>query len=300
METTNYIWKNGEMLPWEQATTHVLTHGLHYGSSVFEGIRCYNTSKGPSIFRLDKHIKRLFYSASALKMEMNYKEEEIMEACKKVVRENQVEECYIRPIAYYGYGKMGLNPSGAPVDMVIACWPWGKYLGGDTVKIKISDFIRIHPKSSVTDAKISGHYVNSIMASLEVRDDKRYDEALFLDYLGNVAEGPGENIFLVIDGALHTVAPGAILPGIKRDTVMTLAKEEGIEVFERVIKAEELTKADEAFFTGTAAEVTGITYINDQQIGAGKMGPVTTKLRDLFRQAIHGGSEKHKEWLFYV
>ena len=300
MNETKFIWKNGELIAWAEATTHVLTHALHYGSAVFEGIRCYQTDQGPSIFRLDRHVDRLFYSGSALAMDIPFAKEEIANVCKQIVRENGLEACYIRPLAYYGYGKMGLNPIGAPVDLIIACWPWGAYLGDDTVKIKVSDYIRIHPKTSVTDAKISGHYVNSIMASLEVHGDDRYHESLLLDYQGNVAEGPGENLFLVKDGALHTPKPGTILPGIKRDTVMTLAKEQGIEVVERVIAPDELHTADEAFFTGTAAEVIGITHIDDKPIGSGKMGPVTSKLRGLFLDSVHGRLREHKEWLFYI
>ncbi len=300
METTKFIWKNGEMLPWEQAMTHVLTHTLHYGAAAFEGVRAYETPKGTAIFRLQEHTDRLFYSAKVIGMEVPYSKEEINEATKKVVRENEVEACYIRPIFYYGYGKMGLNPIGAPIDAVIACWPWGKYLPVDVVNVKISDFIRIHPKTGVTDAKISGHYVNSIMACLEIAKDEYFHEALFLDYEGNIAEGPGENFFIVKNGVIYTPPLGNILAGITRSSIMEVARDLGYTVEEKVLKPEDAWGADEAFFTGTAAEVTAIGTLDRKQIADGKMGPITTQIKETYLKAIRGGLPQYEKWLTYI
>lgn len=301
MDSTKLIWMNGSLVPWDDAKVHVLVHGLHYGSAVFEGVRCYEQPDGKvGIFRLDEHTDRLLYSANALGMEVPFSKEELNQAQIETVRENQLNGGYVRPLIYYGYGKMGLNPVGAPVDVSIACWPWGAYLGGDTVDIKISDYIRIHPKTSVTDAKISGHYVNSIMASLEVHEDDRYHEALFLDYEGNVAEGPGENLFLVKDGKLHTPQLGTILGGITRASLIQIAADEGYETVERVIAPDELWDSEEAFFTGTAAEVCGITSVDQKPIGSGEMGPVTAKLREIYANAVRGGDERYKKWVTVV
>ena len=207
METTKYIWLNGELIEWDEANTHVLTHGLHYGSSVFEGLRFYNTPQGPAVFRLEDHTKRLFYSAKTIGITPEYSEEEINNAVIQVVKDNELESGYIRPLIYYGYGKMGLNPVGAKADYLVAAWPWGKYLSGDTIKCCISNYIRIHPKSVVADAKVSGYYSNSILASLD-STNRGFDEAILLDYEGNVAEGPGENLFMVKNGKLITPKEG--------------------------------------------------------------------------------------------
>lgn len=266
---------------------------------MFEGIRCYETDRGPAVFRLKDHIDRLYYSADTLKMKIPFSKEEFIEAVKETVRKNNLKAGYIRPICFFGYGKMGLNPAGAPVNCAIAVWPWGKYLGEDAVKVKTSDYVRIHPKSTHADAKICGHYVNSIFASVEVKE-KGYDEALLLDYKGNIAEGPGENIFIVKDGKLLTPPLGTILKGITRASIIQLAKDQGIKVEEKTLTLEEVYNADETLFTGTAAEVTAIRSVDDKPIGNEAPGPVTSKLRDLFMDIVHGKNKKYKNWLAYV
>ncbi|MDD5055480.1 MAG: branched-chain amino acid transaminase [Candidatus Peribacteraceae bacterium] len=300
MEPTKYIWMDGTFVPWAKATVHVLVHGLHYGSAVFEGVRCYETPKGPAVFRLKEHTDRLLYSAKAIDMTSPFSRDELMEATKELIRRNKIKECYIRPILFYGYGKMGLRPGGAPVQSTIACWPWGSYLGHEAVRVKTSKHIRLHPRSVVPDAKVSGHYVNSIMASLEVVGDDRYDESLFLDFEGNIAEGPGENIFFVRDGKLITPPHGMILPGITRDSVVSLAKDRGLTVTEKTVKPEDLASMDECFFTGTAAEVTAVVSIDGKKIGNGKIGPVTTTLKKAYLDAVHGKDPKHQAWCAYV
>jgi len=299
MEATKYIWMNGKFLPWQKATCHVLTHALHYGSAAFEGIRCYETKKGPAIFRLKDHTKRLFYSAKALRMKVPYSQKQINLATIKTIRKNQLKHCYIRPMLYYGYGKMGLNPAGVPVEAIIACWPWGTYLSEDPIAVKTSSFIRIHPKSSVTDAKISGHYVNSIMAVQEISGSK-YQEALLLDYQGNIAEGPGENFFLVKKKTIYTPPLGTVLKGITRATVMEIAEYLGYKVVEKKMKLKDAYSADEAFFTGTAAEVTSIGSIDDKKLNKGKMGPVTAHIREIYMDTVSGRNKHFEKYLSYV
>jgi branched-chain amino acid aminotransferase len=299
MEKTEYIWHNGETIKWDEAQCHILTHSLHYGAGAFEGIRAYQTERGAAVFRLKEHIDRLFYSSEAVRLSIPYSVEELMDATTTLIRENSLQHCYIRPLVYFGYGVMGLNPRNAPTEVSIICWPWGAYLPHDMVDLKVSSYIRIHPKSTVCDAKITGHYVNSIMSVLELRDTK-YHEALLLDHEGNVAEGPGENLFLVKDGTLHTPKLGTILAGITRDTVMQMAKDEGLEVIERTITTEDVFTADEAFYTGTAAEVTPIRSVNDNVIGAGEIGPVTDKIRTLYLDTVNGRVEKYEHFLTFV
>ncbi|MBI5787959.1 MAG: branched-chain amino acid transaminase [Candidatus Schekmanbacteria bacterium] len=299
METTEKIWLNGKIIDWDDAKIHVLTHALHYSSGVFEGVRFYATPKGPAVFRLEEHTKRLFYSAGVLEMELPYSAEGINKAVTDLIRINKIKSGYIRPIAYYSYGRMGLNPSGIPVDVCVAIWPWGKYLGKDAVQVKTSKYIRIHPKSVISDAKICGYYINSILASLEVKR-AGYDEALLLDYQGNVAEGPGENIFWIKNGKLFTVPPGSILLGITRDSVKTLARDMGMQVEETQITLDKLKKADEVFFTGTAAEITGVGQIDDTLIGDGHLGKITAGLRDRYLKIVGGQDEKYAHWLSYV
>lgn len=299
-EITKKIWFDGEMVDWDKAFVHVMSHGLHYGSSVFEGVRFYNTPKGPAIFRLADHTKRLFYSASALDMEIPFSAEELNKAQLDIIKENEVESGYIRPLAFYGYGKMGLNPKGADVNVIVAAWPWGSYLGGEPIKVKVSKYIRIHPESLIADAKVSGHYVNSILASLEMGKEG-YDEALLLDFEGNVAEGPGENLFIIKDGKVSTPKLGTILAGITRASVIELfEKEFGIQVEERKITLDEVMNADEAFYTGTAAEIQPIGSIDNQNIGDGKAGKLTMQMRNLFMDIVGGRNEKYGEWLSYV
>lgn len=290
---------NGKLKNWDDCQVHVLTHAIHYGSGAFEGIRFYQTKQGPAVFLLEEHVKRLFRSAKAIDMKIPYSEKQICEAILETIKVNKIPAGYIRPIAFYGYGKMGLNPTGAPVDMVIAIWPWGAYLGVDTVKVLTSSYMRIHPKSLASEAKITGHYVNSIMASLEAKK-AGYHEALLLDYRGKIAEGPGENIFIIKKGKLYTPPLGNILAGLTRKSVMSMAKDLKIPVVEKQLTLNDLKKADEAFFTGTACEVTAIGQIDKTLINKGKMGPITTKLRDLFHRVVTGQESKYKKWLTLV
>ncbi len=299
MDTTDYIWVNGEFVAWEDAQVHILSHGLHYGSGLFEGVRFYDTKKGPAIFRLKEHTDRFFYSASALAMDLPYEKDELNKAQIDLINKNNVSDGYIRPVAFYGAGKMGLNPTGAPVDVAIACWPWGKYLGDEQLRVKTSKYIRIHPQSTVADAKIAGHYVNSILASLEVHK-KGYHEALLLDFEGNIAEGPGENFFMVKDGKIYTPPLGKILKGITRASIFELAKNEGIEITEKSITLEEAYSADELFFTGTAAEISAISELDDNKIADGKEGKITSMLREKFMNIVHGEDEKYLHWLTFT
>lgn len=299
METAAKIWMDGKMVPWKKAQTHVLTHTLHYGGGVFEGIRFYKTTKGPAIFRLKEHIDRLFYSAKALDMKIPFSKKELIQAAKDIVNVNKLQKGYIRPLVYYGYGKMGLDPRGCPVNVTIAAWPWGAYLGEKPVKTKISQYMRIHPSTTVTDAKVCGHYVNSILASLEIHK-KGFDEALLLDYKGNLAEGPGENVFIVQNGVLITPPLGSILAGITRASIIEIAQQQKIRVKEEKITKKMLYAADEAFFTGTAAEVTAIAQIDKHKINKGKMGPITASIKEIFTKAIHGEDPRYKKWLTFT
>lgn len=299
MDTTEFIWFEGKFVRWDEAQVHVLTHTMHYGGGVFEGIRAYETERGAAIFRLKEHMDRLFYSAGAIRMAVPYTQDELARASVELIRRNKLAHGYIRPLVYFAYGKMGLNPAGAPVQASISCWPWGKYLPYEAVDIKTSKYIRIHPKSSVADAKICGHYVNSILAVQELQGTK-YHEALFLDYQGNIAEGPGENFFMVKGGKLFTPPLGAILAGITRKTIIDVAKDFNITVSEVAIRPEEALKADEAFFTGTAAEVTPIRSIDDNVLGGGKVGPLTQKLKDIYQEIVHGRNAKYERYLTYV
>jgi len=298
MDETKFIWMDGKLVPWKDAKVHVLTHTLHYGMGAFEGIRFYKTDKGPAVFRLKEHIERLMKGAKICFMEVPFSEQEIVDATLKTVRKNEVEGGYIRPIIYYGYGKMGLDPHGAPVNVSIACWPWGSYLGEEAVKVKTSSFIRLHPKSTHAEAKIDGHYVNSIFASVEAKK-AGYNEAILLDYQGNIAEGPGENLFIVKEGKIYTPPLGNVLPGITRDSVTKIAKDEGYEVIEKTLKKEDVYNADEAFFTGTAAEVTVIASLDDHEL-PNVPGPVTEKLKKIYLDAVHGKIPKYDSWLSYI
>jgi branched-chain amino acid aminotransferase len=301
MNTTPYIWMNGKLIDWDKANTHVLTHTLHYGAGVFEGVRAYKTDKGTAIFKLKEHTERLLYSANAIGMEVPYSVEELMEATVQTVKENKLESGYIRPLIYYGYGKMGLNPIGAPVETIIACWPWGKYLSDGAINVKISEFCRIHPRSTVADAKIVGHYVNSIMASLEIsRTNGEYQEALLLDFEGNIAEGPGENFFVIKDGKIYTPPLGRILAGITRASVFEIIKDLGFDIVEKVMTPADAFAADECFFTGTAAEVTAIGRIDTTTIGNGEVGPITEKIKTAYMDLVEGRNQKYSEWLTVV
>lgn len=288
---------NGKFVPWKEANVHVMTHAMHYGSSVFEGIRAYKNDIDSAVFRLKEHTERLFYSAKSIALEIPYTIEEVCQATVETLKMNKLEECYIRPLVYYGYGIMGLNPKNAPTDVMIAAWPWGKYLAHDMVDLKVSKYIRIHPKSTVCDAKIGGHYINSILAAIEIRGT-HYHEGIFLDYEGYVAEGPGENFFMVKNGVIYTPCLGTILKGITRDTVITIAKDLGLSVVEKKIRLEEALESDEAFYTGTAAEISPIRSINDQLIaGTGNLGKMTETLKKLYHSIVRGKESKYESYL---
>lgn len=299
-----FIWYDGKMVPWREATTHVLTHTLHYGMGVFEGVRAYQTAKGPAIFRLRDHTNRLFRSAHIFGMKIPFTPDEIDAAQLACVRDNNLESCYIRPIAFYGSHAMGVAAKSNPVRVAIAAWPWGAYLGVDGlesgIRVKTSSFTRHHVNITMTGAKACANYLNSILANQEATHDG-YDEALLLDPQGYVSEGSGENIFIVHNGELHTpdLSSGA-LRGITRDTVFALAKDLGIPVIERRITRDEVYCADEAFFTGTAAEVTPIRELDNRQIGPGHRGPVTERLQALFFDTVNGRNPERQAWLTKV
>ncbi len=295
---------DGAMVPYDQANVHVLTHSLHYGLSVFEGMRCYKCDNGGSaIFRGRDHIRRLYDSAHIVEMQIPFGQEEIIKACVDVVRVNRLEECYLRPLAFYGEGEMGLAARGNRVRVAIAAWPWGAYLGDDSIKkgvrLKTSSFVRFHHNSLMPLAKSSGHYVNSILAGYEARRSG-YDEALLLDVHGYVAEGSGENVFVIRDGVVKTPPLNSVLPGITRDSVIKILKDVGIPVLEQHFPRDAFYIADEAFMTGTAAEVTPVRELDDRQIGAGVPGPITLKVQEIFRSALHGREPRYREWLLYV
>ena len=300
MEQAELIWMNGELIPWEDAKVHVLTHGLHYGTGVFEGIRCYDTDRGPAVFRLREHLERLRRSAELYYMPLPYSEEELRDATHALIAGNEMRSCYIRPIAFRGYGTMGLNPLEAPVDVTIAAWPWGAYLGEESkrtgVRAKVSSWRRISPDSLIPHAKASGQYLNSVLAKIESLK-AGYEEAILLDDHGHVCEGSGENVYLVRDG--EVVTPGqtnGILDGINRRSVIELARDRGLEVRERDIARAELYLADEVFMTGTAAELVPVREIDDHRIGAGGPGEVTTALMEAFEDALHGRTERYAHW----
>jgi branched-chain amino acid aminotransferase len=301
---TDKIWMDGGLVPYEEAQVHVLTHSLHYGLAVFEGMRCYKCDDGrSSIFRAREHIRRLLESAHIVEMPVPYSSEELLKACADVIRTNQLAECYLRPIAFYGEGEMGLAARGNRTRVAIAAWPWGAYLGQDSVtkgvRLKTSSFVRFHHNSMMPAAKASGHYVNSILAGYEARRSG-YDEALLLDTDGYVAEGSGENVFLARDGIVRTPPLTSILPGITRDAVIRILKDGGIEVREEHFARDAMYIADEAFMTGTAAEVTPVVELDDRRIGDGKPGPITKKVQQVFQAALHGREPRYRDWLFYV
>jgi branched-chain amino acid aminotransferase len=297
------IWYDGNMVPWRSATTHVLTHTLHYGMGVFEGVRAYKTARGTAIFRLREHTERLFRSAHIFEMKLPFSKETILSAQRAVVRANKLETCYVRPIAFLGAEALGVSAKNVSIHVAIAAWPWGAYLGADAlekgIRVKTSSFSRHHVNATMCKAKAVGTYTNSILANHEAQQDG-YDEALLLDVEGYVAEGSGENIFIVRNGKLYTPDLTSALEGITRDTILTLAQEAGIEVIEKRITRDEVYVADEAFFTGTAAEVTPIRELDNRMIGAGQRGPVTTKLQAMFFDCVNGRAKDRDEWLTFV
>ncbi len=301
LQKTEFIWMDGKLVPWDEANVHVLTHCLHYGTGVFEGIRAYKCQDGSSaIFRLPEHVKRLFNSAKILGMKIPLTEEEYANAIIETCKANKLVEGYIRPLSFVGYGAMGVYPGDNPVSTTIAVWPWGAYLGAEAlengIRIKTSSFTRHHVNAMMTKAKASGNYVNSVLAKCEAKADG-YDEALMLDAQGYVSEASGENIFMVRNGVIKTTPLTSILDGITRDSLMIIAKELGFTVVEQLFTRDELYCADEAFFSGTAAELTPIRELDGRTIGIGKAGPVAKKIQAAYFDAVKGNGTKYESWL---
>jgi branched-chain amino acid aminotransferase len=297
------IWKDGHMVDWRDATLHMLTHSLHYGMAVFEGVRAYNTAQGTAIFRLKEHTQRLYNSAKIFQMKVPFDMDTIMNAQLEVVRANKLESCYLRPLVWIGSEKMGVSARGNTIHVAIAAWPWGAYLGEEGlakgIRVKTSSFTRHHVNVSMVRAKASGYYINSILANQEVTADG-YDEALLLDTEGYVSEGAGENVFIVKSGKIYTPDLASCLDGITRDSVVTIARDLGIEVIEKRITRDEVYCADEAFFTGTAAEVTPIRELDGRAIGEGSRGPVTEKIQSMFFDIVGGKAKQYNHWLTRV
>ncbi len=302
METTELIWMNGELVPWEDAQVHVLTHGLHYGTGVFEGIRAYETEHGTAVFRHADHLDRLRRSAQLYHMDIPYPLEELRTATHELIVRNGLKTCYIRPLVFRGYGPMGLDPLANPVDVAIAAWEWGAYLGEEGqrngIRAKVSSWRRISPDSLIPHAKASGQYLNSVLAKIE-SSKAGYEEAILLDHRGNVCEGTGENVFVVRDGRLATPGHSAsILDGVTRKSVMQIARDLGYEVAERDVARSELVLADEVFLTGTAAELVPVREIDDHELGP--PGEITRSIQREFTDALYGRSARYREWLDVV
>lgn len=303
-EKVEKIWMNGKLINWDDAKIHVLSHVIHYGSSLFEGERCYKTKKGPAIFRLQAHTDRLFNSCKIYRMKIPYTKEEINQAIIDLIKINKLDECYVRPVAYRGYAQLGVDPTGCPVDVCIAVWRWGKYLGPEAlekgVPVCVSSWNRMAPNTMPDMAKSGANYMNAQLIKLEAKEHG-YVEGIALDVYGFVSEGSGENVFIVRDGALITPSfSSSILPGIVRNTVIILAHEMGIKVIEESIPREALYIADEVFFTGSAAEITPINSIDRISVGTGTRGPITKKLQDRFFEIVSGQGEDKYGWLTYV
>lgn len=301
---SNYIWYDGEFVPWDDAKVHVLSHAMHYGSSVFEGIRAYSTPKGPAVFRLQKHVRRLFDGTTVYRMDIPFTQQEITDAILATVAKNDLKGCYIRPLVFRGYGDLGVEPRTCPVHVIIAAWDWGVYLGKEAleegVDIGVSSWRRAAPDTYPSGVKGGGHYMNSQLIRMEAAENG-FAENIALDVFGYVSEGSGENVILVRDGEIHT-PPGSasILSGITRDSVLTLAREMGYAVHERMIQREELYMADEMFFCGTAAEVSPIRSVDHITIGAGRRGPVTAALQKAFFDVVTGQTPDTHNWLSLV
>ncbi|MEM3712521.1 MAG: branched-chain amino acid transaminase [Thermoproteota archaeon] len=301
IQEVSKIWFNGKLVNWHDAKIHVLTHGLHYGTGVFEGIRAYETKRGTAVFRLTDHLKRFYRSAKIYFMEIPYSLDELREACKAVVRENGLKSAYIRPIAFRGYGEMGLYPLNSPVDVVVAAWSWGTYLGDEGIRngirVKTSSFRRIDVNTIPAGVKATGQYINSVLAKIEAKI-AGYDEAVMLDSRGMVSEGSGENIFMVRNNVIYTPSTASgILEGITRDSVFHIAEDIGVKVVERDLTRIDFYYADEAFMTGTAAEVVPVIEMDNYKIGDGKPGPITRKIQEEFYKIVKGESEKYSHWL---
>tara|TARA_B100000214_G_C23917488_1_gene604439 strand:+ start:173 stop:1102 length:930 start_codon:yes stop_codon:yes gene_type:complete len=299
-ERDGFIWMDGEFIPWREAKIHILTHTLHYGMGVFEGVRCYETVSGSAIFRLREHTQRLINSAKIFEINIPFSLTQLESAQVEVVKKNKLKACYIRPIVFLGSEKMGLSPTGCKVHVSIAAWPWGTYLGDEGlsngIRVKTSSFNRHHVNSSMVRAKACGYYINSILAHQEV-SRHGYDEALMLDTEGYVSEGAGENLFFVKNNVIYTTDLTTCLDGITRDTVFELSKEIGFEIKEKRITRDEIYSSDEAFFTGTAAEITPIKELDNRIIGDGKKGEITNQLQSLFFKIVSGKSSKFSRWL---
>jgi len=297
---TDKIWMDGKFVNWDDAKVHVLTHTLHYGLGIFEGIRCYETGKGSAIFRLGEHIDRLFNSAHIFLMEIPYSRKDIKDAIIETIKVNRIKACYIRPLVYIGYGAMGLYPKENPINVSIAVWSWGTYLGDEGlekgIRIRTSSFIRNHVNANMTRGKVCGYYVNSQLAKKEAISGG-YDEALLLDTEGYVSEGSGENVFIVRNGVLKTTPLTSILEGITRNSILQIAEDEGVGIKEERFTRDELYISDEAFFTGTAAEVTPIREVDGRMIGEGRPGKITKKLQKIFFDIVKGKNKKYKSWL---
>jgi len=304
IKEAKYIWMSGKIVPWKEAKVHVLTHALHYASSVFEGIRCYDTKFGPAVFRLDEHIRRLFDSAKIYRMEVPFSFDEVKEVCLELIRMNELRECYIRPIVYRGYYNLGVNPLECPVEVAIAVWEWGKYLGEESIEkgvdVMISSWSRLYPNTIPPMAKASGNYANAQLIKMEAVI-YGFSEGIALNPIGTVSEGSGENIFAIKGGKIYTTPLDAsVLPGITRDTVIVLARELGYEVIEMHIPREFLYIAEEVFFTGTAAEITPIRSVDKISIGDGVRGPVTKRLQEEFYKVVRGERKDKLHWLTRV
>ncbi len=304
MQPTKYIWMDGELVDWDDATVHVLVHGLHYGTGAFEGIRAYEADNGTAVFRLTEHMERLARSCKALGIPVDWTVEELVAAAKELLDLNGLTSGYIRPLVFYGTGSMGLNPAGASVHTVIATWEWGAYLGeeglANGIRVKVSSWRRIGQDALMPNAKLTGGYVNSVLAKQEALRGG-YDEALMLNSEGFVAEGSGENLFVVRGGVVRTPPVTAgVLDGITRESVMTLLRDDGYEVIETDIARTDLYYADELFFSGTAAEVTPVREVDDRPVGDGRPGPVTKRAQEMFMDTVTGQNERHADWLEYV
>jgi branched-chain amino acid aminotransferase len=298
------IWMDGDLVDWNDAKIHVLSHAFHYGSGVFEGIRCYQTARGPAVWHLDEHVKRLFRSAKLYHMELPFSQEAVADAIRETIRANRLSSCYIRPLAFRGYGEIGVNPLNAPVNVMIAVWPWGAYLGEEAleqgVRVKISSWKRNDQNSLPASAKATGQYINGVLAKVESLK-AGYDEAIMLNHAGYITDGSGENVFIARSGAVFTPPISAgCLDGITRASVMTFAQELGYEVRETNLTRTDLYNADEAFFTGTAAEVTPIREVDDRQVGDGTRGPITKEIQGVFFSATKGEMDRYASWLTLV
>ncbi len=297
------IWMDGEMIPWRDATTHVLTHTLHYGMGVFEGVRAYRAEGGTAIFRLREHTQRLFHSAHILRMKIPFDQQTLIDAQVESIRQNKLESGYLRPMAFYGSEGMGIRADNLKVHVIVASWEWGTYLGEESlrsgIRVQVSSYTRHHVNVAMCRAKANGHYINSMLA-LQEAVDNGYDEALLLDTNGFVMEGSGENLFIVRDNVIYTPDLTSALDGITRNTVMKIIADEGLELVEKRITRDEIYICDEAFFTGTAAEVTPVRELDNRQIGSGSRGPITERIQSRFFDAVHGRIPEYEDWLTYV